>query len=85
VPGIPPLSTAISATGEDNAVFREQAGQLPALEVEALMSRMSPRLHRLVAKDAPSKMLALAIQLKKEDGDLYWWRQRIVEIREQAE
>ena len=81
VPSVNPLNDAISMTGGDNAVFYERAGLLSAQEVENLMARMRPPLHWLVAQDAPSKILALTIQLKKEDGDIYLWRQRIVEIR----
>ena len=66
---------------QDNEVYFERASDLTALQVEDLMVRMNARLLRLMSKDSPGALLALATQLKREDGDLQWWRARIVEMK----
>ena len=74
-----PPHTSILKKG--NEVYFERASDLTALQVEDLMVRMNARLLRLMSKDSPGALLALATQLKREDGDLQWWRARIVEMR----
>lgn len=69
---------------EDNGVYFDQASQLTASEVEVLMIRMNARLSRLMSKDEPGALLALAMQLKRDDGDLKWWRIRVAEMRERG-
>jgi hypothetical protein len=66
---------------EENEVYFERASQLTASEVEVLMVRMNARLFRLMSKDPPRALLALAMQLKRDDGDLQWWRKRVAEMR----
>jgi hypothetical protein len=66
---------------EDNEVYFERASELTALEAGDLMVRMNAKLFRLMSKDSSGALLALAMQLKREDGDLQWWRKRVEEMR----
>lgn len=60
--------------------YLEKAKRLSKEEAEQVFSRMRHKLMRRVEDKETSPLVAVALQLEKEDEDLKEWRERWAEI-----
>ena len=60
--------------------YLEKARQLSKNEAEHLLARIRGKLNRRVEDRKVDPLLAVALQLEKEDEDLKEWRERWAEI-----
>ena len=65
--------------------YTAQAQKLTVAQKERLLSRMSGKLPKRLAKEKLTELEAIAIQLELEDEQLQEWKEKITSIRAKEE
>jgi hypothetical protein len=65
--------------------YAEQVKKLTVAQKERLLSRMSGKLPKRLAKDKLTEEEAIAIQLELEDEQLQEWKEKVAAIRAKEE
>ncbi len=65
--------------------YTAQAQKLSVAQKERLLSRMSGKLPKRLAKEKLTELEAIAIQLELEDEQLQEWKEKVASIRAKEE